>query len=97
MALKKSITTEALVHVVEAYHRVEGITHPSKNELKFHVRSYVMTDFIDENDVQHQIPHEIFFSERVVVCAFNIDGPSAWEQAYAHLKTMPEFADAVDC
>lgn len=97
MALKKSITTDSLVHVDGAYHRVEGVAHPSKCELKFHVRSYVMKDAIDENGVQNRIPHEVFFSERVVVCDFKIDAASAWDQAYTYLKTLPEFADAVDC
>lgn len=97
MALKKSITTETLVHVEDAYHRVEGITHPSKCEMKFHVRSYVIKDGFDEEGNPAKIPHEIFFSERVIACEFKIDGASAWEQAYAHLKTTPEFADAVDC
>ena len=27
----------------------------------------------------------------------NFDGPNPIKQAYLHLKTLPEFADAVDC
>ena len=97
MALKKSITTETLVHVEDAYHRVEGITHPSKTEMKFHVRSYVQIDGVDKNGDPAKIPHDVFFSERVVACQFKIDGASAWNQAYDYLRSVPEFADAVDC
>ena len=97
MALKKSITTETFVHVDDAYHRVEGVTHPSKHQMTFHVRSYVIKDVIDENGNSAIIPHEVFFKERVVSCEFKIDGASAWGQAYAYLKTLEEFVDAVDC
>jgi hypothetical protein len=34
---------------------------------------------------------------RAIECAYNIAGANPLEQAYAHLKTMPEFAGAVDC
>lgn len=97
MALKKSITTEALVHVDDAYHRVEGVAHPSKLEMKFHVRSYVMKDAFDDNGIQTKIPHEVFFNERVISCDFEINRASAWDQAYDYLKTLPEFAGALDC
>ena len=29
--------------------------------------------------------------------AYVLDGPNPIKQAYEHLKTLPEFADAVDC
>ncbi len=31
------------------------------------------------------------------VCDLNIDGDNPIRQAYLHLKTLPEFANAVDC
>lgn len=31
------------------------------------------------------------------VFALDLDGPNPIKQAYEHLKTLPEFADAVDC
>lgn len=30
-------------------------------------------------------------------CSVNLDGENPIRQAYLHLKTLPEFADAVDC
>lgn len=97
MALKKSITTDSLVHVADAYHRVEGITHPSKSSMKFHVRSYVMKDAPDLGSSSEKIPHDTFFRELVVGCDFAIGGKNAWNQAYDYLKTLPEFAGAMDC
>ena len=29
--------------------------------------------------------------------AFDLDGPNPIKQAYLHLKSLPEFANAVDC
>jgi len=29
--------------------------------------------------------------------AYDLDGPNPIKQAYQHLKTLPEFADAIDC
>ena len=97
MALNKSIVTEHFVGVENAYHRVEAVMHPSKQELKFHLRSYVVKDVIDNDGVKTKIPHDVFFNERIIACRFEIGKTNAWEQAYAHLKTLPEFADAVDC
>ena len=97
MALNKSIITEQLVKVESAYHRVEGIIHPSKSEIKFHLRSYVIKDVVDNSGVQIKSPHDVFFSERVISCGFEISNTNAWEQAYAYLKTLPEFKDAADC
>lgn len=30
-------------------------------------------------------------------CDYNLSGGNVLEQAYNHLKTLPEFSDAVDC
>lgn len=30
-------------------------------------------------------------------CALNLDGANPVKQAYEHLKTLPEFSNAVDC
>lgn len=97
MALKKSIVTDALVSVENAYHRVEGIVHPTKDTMKFHLRSYVLKGFTDEEEVVNEQPHDLFFHEQVYACEFDINGSTAWIQAYTYLKSLPEFSDAVDC
>jgi hypothetical protein len=33
----------------------------------------------------------------VINCDYDINGENPIKQAYLHLKTLPEFADAVDC
>ena len=30
-------------------------------------------------------------------CALDLEGPNPIKQAYLHLKSLPEFSDAVDC
>jgi hypothetical protein len=52
--------------------------------MTFHIRSYVSTD-------------KPFFSEDVITAPYSLDGVNPIAQAYEHLKTLPEFADAVDC
>jgi hypothetical protein len=84
MALLKTISTIHGFEVVNAYHRVEGISIESKNNIRFYVRSYKNTG----------LP---FFDEKVVSAAYNLDGKNPIAQAYEHLKTLPEFAGATDC
>lgn len=35
--------------------------------------------------------------ERFADFSIDLDGPNPIKQAYLHLKTLPEFADATDC
>lgn len=37
------------------------------------------------------------FSVLSFECAYDISGENPLAQAYAHLKTLPEFVDALDC
>jgi hypothetical protein len=84
MALKKDTTTPHGFVAPAAYHRVEGVMLTSKTEMAFRVRTYKEVG----------LPH---FSDLPVVCAYSLDGANPIAQAYAHLKTLPEFAGAVDC
>jgi len=84
MALKKTVTTTHGLKAVDSYHRVEGVKLESKTAISFHIRSYTATD-------------KPFFEESVLSCAYDIDGANPIAQAYKYLKTLPEFADAVDC
>jgi hypothetical protein len=36
-------------------------------------------------------------SSDVVSAPYNLDGVNPFEQAYLYLKTLPDFANAVDC
>ena len=84
MALKKTVVTAHGLTVADAYHRVESVQLPSKNEMQFVVRSYA-----DQS--------KPFFAEKSFGCAYDLIGANPIAQAYNHLKTLPEFAGATDC
>ena len=84
MALKKTVTTPYGFEVVGAYHRVEGVQLIGKSKICFQVRTSVDGVFPHFEDSSHE-------------CAFDINGVNPISQAYAHLKTLPAFADAADC
>ena len=84
MALKKFIQTPFGVDVQDAYHRVEGVRLLSKDKIQFQVRT----------SLDGVKPH---FSDVAHECDYDIQGDNPIRQAYKHLKTLSEFADAVDC
>ena len=84
MALKKSSSTVFGIDVANAYHRVEGLQLINKEKIKFQVRSSL-------DGVQ---PH---FGDVQYDCSYDMQSPNPIAQAYAHLKTLPEFAGATDC
>ena len=84
MAFKITVTTPHGIVVRDAYHRVESVRIVGKAAIKFQVRSYALPDFPHFSDVEYS-------------CAYDIAGQNPIAQAYAHLKTLPEFSDAVDC
>ena len=84
MALAKTVLTVHGLQAANAHHRVESVTLQNKETITFHVRSYAATD-------------KPFFMESVLSCAYALDGDNPIKQAYAHLKTLPEFAGATDC
>jgi len=85
MALKQKIKTEWGIEVENAYSRIENVTLTAKDKITFLVRSYVSNDGVP------------FFTEKVSGCSYDINGENPIKQAYLNLKTLPEFADAVDC
>jgi hypothetical protein len=84
MALKLTKQTKIGLNAVDAYHRVENVSLQNKNVILFNVRSYVDQAFPS-------------FDEKQFSCDYDINGENPIKQAYFHLKTLPEFADAVDC
>jgi len=85
MALKKTAQTPFGIEVVNAFHRVEGLMIIGKDQISFQVRSYK-----DNSGLPH-------FAGVVASCAYALDGANPIAQAYEHLKTLPEFAGAIDC
>lgn len=85
MALKLSTTTPFGFDAVDAYHRVGAVQVVNKTQLFFNVQSF--------KDVETARP----FNEQQYSCDYEIAGNNPIAQAYEHLKTLPEFSDAVDC
>lgn len=91
MALKKSTMTLHGFDAIDAYHRVENVTILEKAELQFNVTSY-------KNAPSKEFPIGVpAFAEHQHKCAYDIQGANPIAQAYAHLKTLPEFVGATDC
>jgi hypothetical protein len=84
MALSKTITTVHGFEAVDAYHRVEAVSLVGKDQISFHVRSYAA-------------PDKPFFQEQVLTAPYDLSGVNPIKQAYEHVKTLEEFADAEDC
>lgn len=85
MALQKTVTTPYGIEVIDAYHRIECVQIVNKTSIVYHVRTYK-----DNTGLP-------FFNEVVLESYYDINGDNPIAQAYAHLKTLPEYADAVDC
>lgn len=85
MALKKTVTTEYGIEVVDAYHRVEYLQIKDKTSISYHLRSYK-----DGSGFP-------FFGENTLECNYDIEGDNPIKQAYMHAKSLPEFAGSVDC
>ena len=84
MALQKTIQTIYGVTINDAYHRVENVSLLNKNALKFDLASYADKD-------SAAIVNKQYISD------YDLNGENPIKQAYLHLKTLPEFADAIDC
>ena len=83
MAISKNIELENGIKVDGAYIRVE---YPSvtKDSISFNLRKYVAAD-------------KPFFGEDFMIAPYTLDGANPFVQAYEYLKSLPEYADAVDC
>jgi hypothetical protein len=82
MALNKKIETRFGITVDDCYMRVEHLSL-TKTTMSFHLRNYVTVN-------------KPFFDEVIIECAYSTAGVNPFEQAYAHLKTLPEFVGATD-
>ena len=85
MALKKTIQSNFEIEITNAYHRVGRIQIINKSEMAFTVGAFA-------NNTSN-----VAVQAKSYDCAYNLAGGNALAQAYQHLKTLPEFADATDC
>lgn len=84
MAVKKSYTSRHGIEIPDAYIRVEEIRFTSKISIEFSACVYFD-------------PSKSVLESKQFACDYDIVGDNPIAQAYAHLKTLPEFADTVDC
>lgn len=84
MALQKTVTTTNGFVAQDAYHRVEAVRFDSKESISFNVRSYKSTEYPA-------------FGDAGFSCAYDAAGQSPFAQAYEHIKSLPDFAGALDC
>lgn len=85
MALKKNFITSTNIEISDAYLRVDHLLIQEKTHLSYRVRVY---QGFDAKFPVEEIP---------LSCAYDIDAKNPIAQAYKHVKSLPEFADAVDC
>lgn len=45
----------------------------------------------------YKTQNEPELEEKTIQFTYDLEGPNSIKQAYLHLKTLPEFSDAVDC
>jgi hypothetical protein len=84
MALTTLLSTDYGFDLPDCYSRVEQLSLISKDKISFVVCYYASKN------------HAAFCSKHHT-CPYNLSGANPLEQAYLHLKSLPEFADAVDC
>lgn len=86
MALCLTVLAPLGVEIVNAYHRVEGVSFPTKNMMTFRIRSYAnpvgFPHFIDAE-------HSIVFD--------SVAGLNPYVAAYNYLSALPEFTGAQNC
>lgn len=85
MALQKSTTTPQGFQADDAYHRVMYVGFQGKESITFSVESFKSADA------------SVNFDSKSFACAYDMNGANPFQQAYSYLKTLPEFAGAVDC
>lgn len=83
MALIKNYLAECGIEVHDAYIRVEAVRLLGKTTVAFNVCMYVD-------------PLKPRIEGKAMECPYDLLGPNPIGQAYAYLKTMPQFSDAVD-
>ena len=84
MALQHNIVTDSELAIDAAYGRITSVAIASKDNMTF-----VLSWFVSSSST---VPAQV----RAYSCAHSMDD-NCIRQAYLYLKTLPEFANAVDC
>jgi len=97
MALKKTVTTPQGFTATDAYHRVEDITISTRMRIATGGDQFRELRMVSFTVRSYKESGAAAFNETRTGAEYDMDGANPIAQAYAHLKTLPEFADAVDC
>lgn len=84
MALKVDVNFKESIPVRGAYVSIDSPILTGKDSIRF-VVSYRAKD------------GDQFFDQKTFDAPYDIVAENPFDQAYAYLKTLPEFADATDC
>lgn len=84
MALKNTTITQYGFEIQNSYNKVGNVLIVKKTELEFELNTSKDSD-------------SDFFKKTKFNTSYDINGENPIKQAYLHLKTLPEFSDAVDC
>lgn len=88
MAIKKTVLTASGLTVDAAYCRTALPTLTSKESMRFDLACF------NVSPEANPTPAVVFSFE----CSYEMDSnKNIFEQAYLHIKSLPEWADAVDC
>lgn len=84
MALKAKIELDSGIVVDDSYCRVENVSIRNKTSMAIVVAMYKSIN-------------KSAFDRKNFVGQYDLNGSNILAQAYEHLKTLPEFANAEDC
>ena len=89
MALFKSVPTNFGGNVNTSYHRVESLSIVGKSQLSFTLASF----FVEPK----KTPIEPM-SKSILTCSYDMESSeNPFQQAYSHIKSLPEWDGADDC
>lgn len=84
MALCKTVVFKGIVVPASYIVVVAPTIHPGNTEISFSVQ------FASKEGAPT-------FDTANYACAYSLEGANPVDQAYLYLKSLPEFADAIDC
>jgi len=89
MALSLPLSTQFGVQLDQSYAKVSKVEIFAKDSIRFEVSFFASTDAA-------KTAEPVRF-DGSYASAYDLSGENPIKQAYLHLKTLPEFSDAVDC
>lgn len=90
MAIQMRVVLESGIEVESAYARVGNRNGDNKEELTFSLNYYINNQAPSEGKAILKQEHYTF------VPSVADDAPNDIKQCYEYIKTLPEFADAID-